>query len=163
MFSLTLVLNLNSFRVNSLWSKASLVVFGTLGVCSTVLVSPEQQAMPIWDDSASAWQDISDSPKLSSCCTCCTLWSISLCCVLEKCPGLPVTRALQLPAPCPLITQQVTPLAGSKGTCPRLPSISGAGQRWFRVTGVNPRCALEAGNAFLSCSSWDAPVSDSSH
>lgn len=153
MFSLRLLINLSRFRANSLWSKASLVyVWDPRCLQCSAPISPEQQAMLSWDGSASAWQDTCDSPKLSSCCTSRTSRSISVCRVLQKCPGLPVTRTLQLPAPCPPIIQQVPPLAGSKGTCPRPPSSSRALQSWCRVTGVKLRCPLEAGNASLSCS-----------
>lgn len=136
MFSLRLLLSLGSFRANSLWSKATLSKCGIPDICPSW---PPVSSYAEEGVSASAWQDVCDSAKLS-CCTFYTSQSTSVCCILQKCPVLPVTRVLHLPAPCLLITQHVPHLAGVKRTYPRLPSISEAVWNPCRVTGVNPRC-----------------------
>lgn len=163
MFSLGLLISINSFCASCCGLRPVSLCFGS---CLFAMQCPHQPwtaSHAKLDGSASAWQDICCSLMLLSRCIFCTSQSISICRVLQRHSGPPVTRALQLPTPCPLITQQVPPLAGGKGTCPRPPSISGAVQRWCKVTGVNLRCPLKAGDASLSCSSWNAAESDSSH
>lgn len=82
MFSLRLLINLSNFIAKSLLSKASLDMFGTLGICSAVLPSaPSSEQW--WGCSDSAWQDVGDSPKLFLCCTFHVLQSVSVC---QECP-----------------------------------------------------------------------------
>lgn len=159
MLSLGLLINIIRFWASCYSLRPVSLCLGSWLLAMQCPYQPWAASRAKLDGSASAWQDICCSPMLLSGCIFCTLQSISICRILQKHHGPPLTRALQLPIPCPLITQQVPPLVGGK----RPPSISGAIQRWCKVTGVKPRCPLEAVDVFLSCSSWDAAEFDSSH